>query len=33
MLLDDYGFPGVKKAIDERLKVDAVAEKAIARKP
>jgi predicted O-methyltransferase YrrM len=33
MLLDDYGFPGVKKAIDERLKVGAVAEKAIARKP
>lgn len=33
MLLDDYGFPGVRKAIDEKLKATEVAEKALARKP
>jgi predicted O-methyltransferase YrrM len=33
MLLDDYGFPGVRKAIDEKLKATEVGEKALVRKP
>ena len=33
MLLDDYGFPSVRKAIDEGLNAVDAAEKAIVRKP